>query len=610
MNDFKKWSTIKVERFLDMVENGEAELRKGPFYNNNSMYRKANAVFEYTNEEIREIARCAKDIKYFAERYASVMTDDGVQVIKLRDYQENIVAGFAKPENRFNILLASRQVGKTIMSAIYIAHYILFNFDRNVFLIANIQKTSKETMDKVKVILENLPFFLKPGIIKNDVMEMKFDNGCRIVTGATTKRAGISFTIHLLFLDEFAHVADNIQKEFYYNIYPTISSSKISRVIITSTPNGFNLFHDIYTAAEKGENEYTAWRIDWWDVPGRDQQWYKDTVANLGSEEAFNLQYGNSFITADGRLLSPGHIERLQRVQEEDYVLREFEELIDLELDYEKYTGFRPDYDIDRIRDKNNFFLFSIDIAEGGGGSSDYSIINIFEIDTIERNFFREISNPTSFQDFFGLKQIARFRSNELSIEDFSKIAYTLMFDIFYSENVKLVLELNTYGGEFLKTMQTIFPGTNEFDEEIVVKFKHKVDSRVSKMGLKVRADNKPIMAQKFKKYYHVGRFDLTDTLTVEEAVSFGKDKKGRYMGLMGHDDLIMTCINSGEFFTTMDYADFIDEKFELIDDDIRKEINEILDLAESDGDTLNYDIYDIVGGGSYNVKGDMGDIF
>lgn len=114
-SDSKKWSSVKVANFLDMVENGLAELKKGPFYNNNSNYRKANIVFDYTREEIREISKCATDVSYFAEKYAHVMTDDGIRLITLRDYQRNILKGFAQEENRFNILLAARQVGKCFL---------------------------------------------------------------------------------------------------------------------------------------------------------------------------------------------------------------------------------------------------------------------------------------------------------------------------------------------------------------------------------------------------------------------------------------------------------------------------------------------------------------
>ena len=178
----------------------------------------------------------------------------------------------------------------TICSSIFIAWYSLFNFDKNVMIVSNKGDTTKEIIDKGKVIFENLPFFLKPGILKWDVMSEKFDNGCRVVGQNTTKRTGISFTIHLLFLDEFAHVDPAFINPFYENLYPTLSSSKISRIIITSTPNGMNKFFDIYTAAENGENNYEAFRVDWWEVPGRDDEWYKQEIKNLGSIEAFNRQ--------------------------------------------------------------------------------------------------------------------------------------------------------------------------------------------------------------------------------------------------------------------------------------------------------------------------------
>lgn len=407
----------------------------------------------------------------------------------------------------------------------------------------------------------------------------------------------------MLYIDEFGHIQDNIAREFYENVYPTISSSKISQIIITSTPNGFNLFYDIYTAAVNGLNEYTSYRVDWWQVPGRDEKWRDETIANLGSEEAFNVQYANEFITADGRLLSSANIEYLNKNKIE-YVLREFEELEDLELDYEKYLTFKESFDLEEIEDSNNFFIFSIDIAEGGGGSSDSSIINIFKLDALEESFFDKVTSPTSFQDFFGLKQIGIFSSNELSIEDFAKIAYTLIFDIFNSENCKVVLEMNTYGGEFISKMQSIFPGKNDFDDEVIVKFKHKADSKVAKMGLKVKLDNKPIMAQNFKKYFSIGKIEINEKNTIEETISFGKDKHGRYMGLKGHDDIIMTCINGCEFFKTMDYGDFVDEYFETIDDEIRNKINAALELAEAEGDSLQFDIYSIVGSGG-NYYGD-----
>ena len=218
---------------------------------------------------------------------------------------------------RFNVCLASRQVGKTICSSIFIAWYSVFNFDKNSLILSNKGATTREIIDKGKTILEHLPFFIKPGTLKWDVFNSKFDNGCRIIGQTTTKKAAIGFTIHLLFMDEFAHIPANFVNTFYENVYPTVSASANSKVIITSTPNGFNKFYDIYTAAEKGLSEYTPFRVDWWDVPGRDDAWMQQEVANLGSDEAFNRQYGNQFIANSSLLLSAANLKKLVKGQVE-----------------------------------------------------------------------------------------------------------------------------------------------------------------------------------------------------------------------------------------------------------------------------------------------------
>ena len=231
------WTTKKVEQTTEAIENGYEV--PTPFHENNPAYKKGNIVFEYTELEMDEIKRCARDIVYFANNHCQVMTDDGYMRIKLRDYQEDMLLSFQA--NRFNICLAPRQIGKTICSAIFLTWFLLFNFDKNVMLLANKGTTTREILDKIRAVVEGLPFFMKPGIIKKDVMSMKFDNECRIMGQNTTKNAGIGFTIHLLFLDEFAHVDSWIAEEFYGNIYPTLSSSQISKIVITSPLLAFEI---------------------------------------------------------------------------------------------------------------------------------------------------------------------------------------------------------------------------------------------------------------------------------------------------------------------------------------------------------------------------------
>jgi hypothetical protein len=581
------WTSEKVEQLMLALDEGYKP-KSTPFYEGNPNLRKGNIVFNYTAEELREIKKCATDIVYFANKYCTVMTDEGLQTIELRPYQERMLKQFQ--EERFNICLASRQVGKTICSSIFIAWYSVFNFDKNSLILSNKGATTREIIDKGKTILEHLPFFLKPGVLKWDVFNSKFDNGCRIIGQTTTKKAAIGFTIHLLFMDEFAHIPANFVNTFYENVYPTVSASANSKVIITSTPNGFNKFYDIYTAAEKGLSEYTPFRVDWWDVPGRDDAWMRQEVANLGSDEAFNRQYGNQFIANSSLLLNAASLQKLVKGQVE-FVHREIPEFDEAEIDYSGLL-WHPELNLEEIAEDYNYWLFSVDIAEGTGG--DYSVINIFKIEMLDPKDWNGVTTPGSFVDFFCLKQVGRFRSNSHTIEEFAKALYILGFDLFYSENVKLIIEWNMFGGELIKRMETVFPQRNEFDEESVVKFKHRIDAKVKNFGLKVKKDNKPIFCQNFKKYISQNKIQLFCQDTVKESSTFGKLPNGSYAGQLGNDDLIMTCINSSEFFTTLDYSDFVEEIYDEMDTSVQNKIDEILE-KDSKGGNLNFDIYDLV---------------
>lgn len=110
-NESVAWSSKKVEQLMLAIDEG-VKPKTTPFYEGNPNLRKGNIVFEYTREEIQEIKRCAKDIVYFANKHCTVMTDYGLKTIKLRPYQEEMLRQFQA--ERFNIVLASRQIGKCL----------------------------------------------------------------------------------------------------------------------------------------------------------------------------------------------------------------------------------------------------------------------------------------------------------------------------------------------------------------------------------------------------------------------------------------------------------------------------------------------------------------
>lgn len=162
----------------------------------------------------------------------------------------------------------------TVNSAIFILHSLLFQNDKNAMVVANQRGTTVEILDKIKGIYQLLPFFLKPGVKVWNQGSIVFDNGCRIKTAARSKTPAIGFTIDILYLDEFAHIPSNIIKPYYTAVYPTVSAIQNSKIIITSTPNGINLFHKLLTDAERLDgdplkNNYKAKRVYWYEVEGR-----------------------------------------------------------------------------------------------------------------------------------------------------------------------------------------------------------------------------------------------------------------------------------------------------------------------------------------------------
>jgi len=348
------WTTSRINELLRRVDEEGLDYKSvdNPFHDNNPELKRANILWEYTPEEILEMRKCAEDVTYFA-KYCQVMTDEGLNYIKLRDYQTSVLREYQA--NRFNIFLAPRQVGKSITSSVILVWYLLFNHDKNAMILANVGDTAEELMDKIKAIIKGLPFFLKPGMVVNNVMSMRFDNGCRILAKTTTKTSGIGFTIHFLYMDEFAHINPNFIEAFFRSTYPTVSSSKVSRIIITSTPNGMNKFYEIYQGALMGENSFNPIRVDWWQVPGRDEAWKQKEIGNLGSEELFNQEYGNQFLSSSSLLLGSNELKKI-KTNEVEYEWKEIDCLhYEESLNYENLL-WHPKFNIDNANSPGRFF--------------------------------------------------------------------------------------------------------------------------------------------------------------------------------------------------------------------------------------------------------------
>lgn len=267
------FTSKNIDEITEQIADGVVIKRyQNPWFKNEVGVRRDGISFGISPEEFEEYLRCGDDVQYFAEKYCQIKREDGtIGPIKLRDYQRDILDLY---ENNRVILCASRQSGKTINAAISILHFITFNNDKNVMIVANLRDTTIEIVDKIKSIYVNLPFFLKVGIKNWNQKSMVCGNGCKIRTAARSKAPAIGFTIDFLYLDEFAHIPSNIIEPYYTAVYPIVSAVNNSKIIITSTPKGMNLFYKLLADSERDETDplktnFKSKRIYWYEVEGR-----------------------------------------------------------------------------------------------------------------------------------------------------------------------------------------------------------------------------------------------------------------------------------------------------------------------------------------------------
>lgn len=472
----------------------------------------------------------------------------------------------------------------TVVAGIFLTWYLIFHADKNIMLAANKGDTAKEILDKVKSIIVNLPFWLKPGLISFRQFSISTDANSKILATTTTEKAAIGFTIHLLFLDEFAHVRPNIQKSFFDNIYPVISASNTSKMIITSTPNGYELFQELYQNSVDEKNEFRNMNIPWWDVPGRDETWAKKQIANMG-EDAFNEQFACQFQRSDLLLLSSTQLKHLKSCITE-FVHHEFELLDRYRINYQNLV-WRKDYNIENL--KRDTIIISVDLAEGVG--RDYTVMQIFKVTPKVEKGIHVLENELFELDkHFFLDQIGIFRDNLVGIDEFSKLCYNMFFsnEFFNIDKLKVVLEWNTYGSFFDEKMRHLFGG-GLYDDSVYLKTFHRKGGLTKKIGVRQDSETKQRNCTEVKSCIDKEWIVVHDKWTVQEFGHFTKNKKGSYEASTGHDDAAMATVNVVEIFRDVIYKDLVSDAFDEIEGDYQQHINSLMNNANSLDDSTDF---------------------
>ena len=324
-------------------------------YLGNPNLKKANVQQQFTKEQILEFVACKEDPVYFAKQHVKIVSlDEGLVPFKPYDFQETLIQRFH--EHRFNICKMPRQTGKSTTSVSYLLHYAVFNDNVNIGILANKAATARDLLGRLQTAYENLPKWMQQGIISWNKGSLELENGSKILAASTSASAVRGMSFNILFLDEFAFVPNHIAESFFASVYPTITSGKSTKVIMVSTPHGMNHFYRYWHDAERGKNEYIPTDVHWSEVPGRDEVWKEQTIANT-SEQQFKVEFECEFLGSVDNLIAPSKLRALV---------------------YENPKTSSAGLDVYVDPQKDHDYAISVDVARGVG--KDYSAFVVVDI--------------------------------------------------------------------------------------------------------------------------------------------------------------------------------------------------------------------------------------
>jgi len=491
-------------------------------YLGNPNVKRDGVVQDWSEEQVKEYARCMNDPVYFAQEYCKVISlDKGLVPFKLYPYQQQMFKQFQ--ENRFNVVLACRQSGKSISACAYLLWFALFNSEKTVAILANKGAVAREMLSRVTLMLENIPFFLQPGSKAVNKGSLEFSNNSRILAAATSGSSIRGLSVNLLYLDEFAFVER--ANEFYTSTYPVVSSGEDTKIIVTSTANGIgNTFYKIWEGATQGVNEFTPFRVDWWDVPGRDDAWKEQTINNT-SQLQFDQEFGNTFFGTGDTLINAETLMSLRarnpRRTMEGGKLLIYEEPI-----------------------KKHEYIITVDVSKGRG--QDYSTFNLLDIST--RPF----------------QQVAVYRNNTISPLLFPNIIYKYANSY---NKAYVVIESNDQGSLVTNGLYHDLEYENMHVESAV---------KANALGIEITRKTKRLGCSAIKDLLETKKLEVVDEQTILEISTFEARGQSFEAANGNHDDLMMNLVLFGYFVSGNYFQDMTDINLkQLLFDQRMKEIEE-----------------------------------
>jgi hypothetical protein len=495
-------------------------------YLGNPNLKKANTPIQFTENQILEFVKCKDDPVYFANNYIKIVSlDEGLTQFHPYHFQERLIRRFH--ENRFNICKMPRQTGKSTTVVSYLLHYLIFNDSVNIGILANKAATARELLGRLATAYENLPKWMQQGIISWNKGSIELENGSKILAASTSASAVRGMSFNILFLDEFAFVPNHIADSFFASVYPTITSGKNTKVIVVSTPHGMNHFYRMWHDAEKEKNEYVPTDVHWSEVPGRDEEWKKQTIANT-SEQQFKVEFECEFLGSVDTLINPSKLRSLV---------------------YDNPIKQNAGLDVYEESKENHDYLITVDVARGV--SEDYSAFVVFDI--------------TEFPH----KIVAKYRNNEIKPMLFPNIIYEVAKNY---NGAYILCEVNDIGDQVASLLHYDL----EYQNVLMCSMRGRAGQIVgqgfsgkkTQLGVKMSKTVKKVGSLNLKTMIEEDKMIFNDYEIISELTTFIQ-KNNSFEAEEGCNDDLAMCLVIYAWLVAQDYFK------ELTDQDIRKRLYE-----------------------------------
>jgi hypothetical protein len=520
------------------------------FYNGNQNVKKVGIEQRFTPEQVKEYYKCKHDIIYFIKKYCKIITlDHGLQLLDLYPYQEEMIKAYS--DKRFVINILPRQMGKTTAVAAFVMHFVLFNSEKSIGILANKASTAREILNRIKRMYENLPLWMQPGVKTWNKGDIELGNDSVIIAESTSSDSVRGFSFNMIFLDEFAHVEHQV--EFWESTYPVISSGDSSKVIITSTPNGMDLFHKIYTEAEQGLNDFYPIKVHWSDHPKRDEKWKETTLKNIGQLQ-FDQEFEIQFLGSSGTLISGNALKQLTH-----------------RIPIVEGGGLSKYYD---PMEAHNYIIIA-DVSRGKG--LDYSAFQVIDV------------------TYMPYQQVCVYRNNMVTPLDY---ADTIFRTAKAYNNASVLVEINDVGAQVADSLYYDF----EFENIIFTENAGARGKRISTgygkatdRGIRTTKTVKAIGCSMLKLLIEQHQLIINDHNTIDELSRFTK-KGTSYEADKGcHDDLVMGLVlfawmTDQQYFKEMTDISTLSKLRDLSDDELEQQLTPF-GFIETGHDNYNDDV-------------------